>query len=415
MGLKGKRGEGENVGAAQMERRGFVALSAVGIGTLAVGGLAGCGNGILSSKPVEQEEPKEPSVEEQELQQASEEWDVAYGAAETSWSSLQDAISSAENKQSELAVAIITNPESLGEFDQRLVEANALRDQHSDATKPEQLADLREGTENLNKVVSAYEQMEELLRNSLYAVKVFNPLVGEFDVTDKVGFSFHVTYKISDKPSVIVDTSRGNPGEVVVEIMRPAATITVTNTTPGKQTSFPNMGSLLFLLPDGQITNTLNSLPPAKSLSEKNTLRYALESLNHERIYTFTESLPAGIRMGNDELEGEYETHAGPCYEVSGLNYFIGFGQYSDSREGALEVGGKHTLQFDPLSTFLFTIPEVDKDLFVEIVSENIKGVVVMGTQSYGVVGFGKGMYFYNDDPEGVTYFCADGYTMPPS
>jgi hypothetical protein len=350
---------------SKYNRREFVTISAVGVSVLAVGGLTGCGNGGGGGGGVSEPEPVKPesaSDEELALQQASDDWDLAYSGADNYWSSLQNTVAAADAKSTEFKSQVITTPEALIEFESKLNKAKSLDNQHLGMVKPEGLSELRESTKKLNDITDVYKDAEDALRNSWNAVKVVNPMKMEFDVVDDDGYSYHVAYNMGATFSV--DTTEGKPGQTALYMDISGCSITVKNTTSGKKAP----GVTLSCAPLYSIDSFLAAVEkPTYCFAEFGPLneQYTYSSLsdnwrNRSKLFSplyinpydndpdMHDDFSALGSITNIEIVagvlnssyGSYRMWAGTDFEVNESRTMdVRFSQYADYRQTKVKVG----------------------------------------------------------------------------
>ena len=329
-------------------RRKFVALGAIGLASLAATSLAGCNAESDDTPPEEPDkteiEPDVPVVDE-ELEQAKDDWSVAYQNADTSWNDLQDTITDAEERLIEFEALEIINPDALTKFESDLGDAKAVADQHSDSKEPQTTADLKESTKQLNNAADLYQQAESTLLASQNAVKAIDPFNSEFDITNDVGYSWHIEYSIK-KPTATVDTTVGIPGEVGLTVTYPSPKVVITNTTSGKKAPGPNLVNLHLIFPEGSLSKigmTVKTLQTA----DNRTFEY------DNALFVSAWSLNDGLF--SDNLITECEFDVGESIE---RKY-----PFLEGSEGSKEEQ--------------YFISEDIKDLFLETMTEKVAGVAI--------------------------------------
>lgn len=200
-----------------LSRRSFVAA---GLGLGIAAGLAGCSSGGALVDPAE-------------LEEAQDSWNKAYTDTEMEWQALQMSIDDAEEAQARFASATVTTPDELAAFEEALAEAQAVENGHEDLVVPDTIEACEEGEEELVALGDTYFEASAALIDAQALVKVATPGQGSFDLTDPDGYSYHVEYSID--PTITIDSSRGKPGMVGLNVDFTGSWMRVENTTPGKE------------------------------------------------------------------------------------------------------------------------------------------------------------------------------------
>jgi hypothetical protein len=212
-----------------MKRREFVVFGSVSAGTLALGSLTGCVPKVTS---VNGGETAAESVD-QELEQAKTDWGTAFATAEENWKALQESIADSEKAVTEFGTKTVTNPDALTEFEQSIADAKAIENQHDDIVMPSEIPKIRASIATLKEAADNYQDASSDLGTKKSAIKLFDPLKGQFNVTDKDGYSYNISYNLS--PSITVDATEGKPGQVALYMDLSNCSVVVKNTTSGKK------------------------------------------------------------------------------------------------------------------------------------------------------------------------------------
>lgn len=361
---------------SRLSRREF-AIFGVEASIVVLGSLAGCESGTGSEI-----EPIASFEDEQALHQASEDWDIAYAEASGSWSLLQDAISTAEEKNAEFLELTIKNPEALIIFEDELENARIIKNQHDNMKKPKALEDLIADVEDFESIVVEYDAATDRLVFAWDAVEVLNPFKGEFDITDKYGYTYHIEYDI-EKPVADVDTTRGKPGEVGVTFKVPNPHMTVTNTTQGKKAPWPySLESIYLIYPVGQLSSLMQNFPDATDLYGWDITAISQAQTYLQPVHGWSEHASGSgwITWSVDELESALATNgAGPRYDFGWYFLLMSIdGQFSHN-EG-LGVGESRKISRvggDVLWDFI--IPDNKVDVFTEGIA-NVAGIAISST-----------------------------------
>lgn len=207
----------------RMGRREFVLLGSTGLGTLAIGGFVGCSSASSNGS----------ETGDQELNRAKEDWHTAFSNAEDCWENLSTTIVECENAIASFETMVIKNPDTLKEFEALLEETKSIKNQHADKTIPDSSPSILEDTEELEELAGVYQNAADDLLLKKSEIIVFDPQKGEFNVVDKDGYSYQVSYDLS--PSITVDTTEGKPGQVALYMDLSNCSVSVKNTTSGKK------------------------------------------------------------------------------------------------------------------------------------------------------------------------------------
>jgi hypothetical protein len=368
----------------KMGRRKFIALGITGLGSLSLMSLTAC-----TARPTQSDEDEEfaSSNNGEELERATTDWQTAFADAEKNWVDLQSSINDAESAIEDFKTKAITNPEALAELESLYQEAKDIRNQHKDMVLPVELTEILDAIEVIEDISSAYQQaIYELyvIRNNII---VFDPLNGEFEITDEVGYSYHIKYS-AKSPIANVDTTLGIPGEVGVIVSVFPVTLTITNTTSGKRAPLPHLYGFTLLYPDGLLSGASASVDDGRS-GTYNEITSDLEMALFPRASIQSN---AGVRYECREdiirilLDGYYE---GRTLNIEKADFAVG-----ESRE-YVEGGGL----LGEVRETTYIIPEDKKDLLVDAVTKNVIGIAFHSdSDAFGTVGSleqKKGFFYY--------------------
>jgi hypothetical protein len=286
----------------------------------------------------------------------ADDWDRAYAAAEADWNELQTAIRGCETYLSELDPQLVKDPTTVAALESELESAKATENQHDSITRPRATGDIKNSTLSLNEIAQQYSDASARLSRTRGTVVVVDPFRGQFDYSDSSGYTYTIQYSI-ELPVASVDTTLGKPGEVGITITWPSPTVTVTNTTPGKRAPVPDPGTISLLYPNGQLS-ALRDMAPGNTAFPEST---DLVEFSSGAIYEYDTGLL--IDTGDWRINNGMFGQTVEDMDVGeSLTRNPSFGEYHD--------GGRYT-------SVTITVPETNKDAFVDAVTKGIVGVMV--------------------------------------
>jgi hypothetical protein len=117
-----------------------------------------------------------------------------------------------------------------------LDEARAVAAPDFSEAPPTTIADITADVTRMREAADLYSGWADRLSVQLAElgnIAIIDPARGEFDMTIKDGYTYHVEYSMNAKFEV--DTTEGKPGQVALYLDLSGCSVTVTNTTPGKK------------------------------------------------------------------------------------------------------------------------------------------------------------------------------------